>query len=681
MIPAMHRPYPVVPATALAVLATVAALAIAYLVAPLAVIVVWPVIMFLPGWALLTVLRPPIAATGLIGLAIVISVVASTHLAWWLGLAMGGYSRLTVFGVTAILLCPVLVWIARHPTVPAAAILRAVRRARSDPVPWAIAAGSGLFVGLILSVGLWRSTPTGVVAGGWNWSDLGVHLSIVQSLNAGNFPPEVPYFAGVPLTYHWFSDFHAAIIASSAEIFGVQAMVAQSAVLAAALSLLVHGLARQLLRGPQARRAAAIATALVIFGGGLGWMRLVGDLALDRGDLVSLVTNYSYDNQWYDTLGQVNWPHFNIPSVMGTGLLAHRATAAGLPIFVGGILLLVAGLPPRWRRSAGLRDRWPLILLAGGLGALLAPFHFFYFPAFLAVAAIYVLTSGRMADRATVRNALLFLTPYLLAVPFALAAMQQSQGSGALKLVAGWETAPFEDGAAAVAFFYATNLGVPFLLALIALLAPATRWRWFLAGWVAVLFIAPNIVQVSVVAFDMNKLFQAMWIAVAILAAWLVRRWPTPAIAAVLILSVPSPLLVAAWTATSDDQVLSASDLTAAQWVAQHTPQRSVFITDGWLNSLVDAAGRLRVSTYGPYVANLGYSPDERDRQVRAIYCEGSTDVAVSTMQDLDAQYVLDGARPAECDVPTAFGSDERFVEVYSGPGPKIWQLRGAVPE
>lgn len=675
----MERPHGV-PPIALAVPALVALLAIAYLVPPLAIVIIWPVLMVLPGWALLTVLRPPIEATGLIGLAIVISVVASTHLAWWIGLATGGYTRLTVFVVTAVLLSPVVIWVARRPAVPAMALRRAVRGLRGDPWPWAIAAFSGWFVAFVLFVGLWRVTPGGVVAGGWNWSDLGVHLSIVQSLNAGNFPPDVPYFAGEPLTYHWFSDFHAAILAGSADVFGVPAMVAQSAVLAVALALLAHALARQLLRGAHARRAAAVATILVVFGGGFGWIRLVGDLVLGRGDLVSLVSNYSYDNQWFDTLGQVSWPYFNIPSVMGTGLLAHRATAAGLPIFVAGVLLLVAGLPPRWRRGAGVPDRWPLILLAGLLGALLAPFHFFYFPAFLAVAGIYVLAAGRLAERATLRNAALFLGPYVLAVPFALSALQQSSGSGALKLVAGWETAPFEDGPAAVAFFYATNLGVPFLLALVALALPGTRWRWFLAGWIGVLFIAPNIVQVSVVAFDMNKLFQAMWIAVAILAAWLVRRWPTIAVAALLLVSVPSPLLVAAWTATSDEQVIDRSGLAAAAWVAANTPQRSVFVTDGWLNSFVDVAGRLRVSTYGPYVANLGYSPEARDEQVRRIYCDGSVEVAADVMEELGAHYVVDDPRPPDCAVPTDFGSDDRFVEVYPGPGPRIWQLRGAAP-
>ena len=44
-----------------------------------------------------------------------------------------------------------------------------------------------------------------------------------------------------------------------------------------------------------------------------------------------------------------------------------------------------------------------------------------------------------------------------------------------------------------------------------------------------VLFLVPNVVLVSAVEFDMNKYFQIMWIAVAILAAWLIRRWSTVA--------------------------------------------------------------------------------------------------------------------------------------------------------
>ena len=183
---------------------------------------------------------------------------------------------------------------------------------------------------------------------------------------------------------------------------------------------------------------------------------------------LELVAQNSYDNQWL-----TGWPYFRIPSVMGTGLLAHRATTAGLPIVAGAILLVVAGLPTARARLAGWRDRPLLLVLAGTLGALLAPFHFFFFPAVPLLALAWVVTGGRLVDRNAPRNAAAFLSPYLLALPFLLAPLVQAAGSGSLKLVPGWQSAPFVDGGWAVAFFYLTNLGVPFVLALVAIFVRA----------------------------------------------------------------------------------------------------------------------------------------------------------------------------------------------------------------
>ena len=64
-----------------------------------------------------------------------------------------------------------------------------------------------------------------------------------------------------------------------------------------------------------------LAVVLVVIGGGLGWIRLIADVAAGLGDPISLVTHYSYDNAWL-----TEWPYFRIPSVMGTGLLVLRCT-------------------------------------------------------------------------------------------------------------------------------------------------------------------------------------------------------------------------------------------------------------------------------------------------------------------------------------------------------------------
>ncbi len=659
-----------------ALLASVAlalALLLAWLVPALAVFVVWPLLLVVPGWVALASVRSRIDAAGRLGLAVVLSVAASTHLVHWLSQLSGGYDRGVVFGVAALLglAVPLAAWYGVGATP-----VRAVRRAAPG---LAVAAVAGAVVGIVLGAGIWRVTADGVSSGGSNWSDLGVHLSIAESLNSGgNFPPEVPYFAGEPLVYHWFADFHAAILAEAAGLFSIPAMVVQSAILAAALALLVLSLARRLLRGPLARRTAVLAAVVVIFTGGLGWIRLVGDLTVDplavgapvgAGDLAYLVSHNSYDNQWL-----TGWPYFRVPSVMGTGLLAHRATTAGLPMLVGAVLLLVAGLPTSRQRAAGWRDRPWLIGLAGLLGALLAPFHFFLFPVFPLLALAWVVAGGRLLDDRAPRNALILLAPYLVAAPFVLAPALQATGSGWLRIVAGWPSAPIVDGPAAVAFFYLTNLGIPFLLALAALFLPRVPHRGFLAAWVIGLFVIPNVVQVSVIDFDMNKYFQAMWIAVGLLAAWLMRRWPMPTVAVVLLLSLPSPLLVAAWTATSNLQVLSGPELAAARWVATNTPPDAVFVTDGWVNSLTDAAGRRRLTTFGPYVANLGYSPDARIADVVEIYCGGDPGRSAELMRRYGATHLVDGARPSPCDARVDFGTSPAFELVYDE-GPLIWRL------
>ena len=656
-----------------------AGLAAAWFLPPLAVVVVWPLLFVLPGWAIVGWVRPRMSATGRLGVAIVLSVALSAHLVYWLSVAAGGYRRETVFAAALILALPIPIGLLRGG--PIAACHQAVaawRAARHDWAAFGFALVAALYVGGVLWSGLWHATPNGIAAGGSNWSDLGVHLSIAQSLNAGNFPPDVPYFAGEPLVYHWFADFHAAIVARSAGIFAIPSFVVSSAILTGALALLVHGLGRTLLQGRSARRAALLAAVLVIFGGGLGWIRFVGDLTAGFGDPFSLVTKHSYDNSWYDAAGQVSWPFFRIPSVMGTGLLVHRATTAGLPMLAAAVLLLVTGLPSARARASGWRDRPALIGLAGLVGALLAPFHFFFFPAFLLVALGWVLIGGRLFDRDTPRNAGLLLAPFLLAVPFAVPPLLQASGSGALKLVAGWESAPFADGPWAVLFFYLANLGVPFLLAMLVLVLPRVPHRGFLAFWLIALFVVPNVVQVSVVGFDMNKLFQAVWIAVAMLAAWLIRRWPALAVAAVLLLAMPSPLLVSAWTALNREVVLGWSEVDASEWIAANTPERSVFVTNGWLNSPTDPAGRLRVLTFTPYIANLGYSPDERAAQVDSIYCSGDAGLAAQLTRSLGAAYLLDTGPPRQCE-RTVFEGSPDWTLRYDQGEVRIWQVNSAL--
>ena len=635
---------------------------VAWAVPAAAIVLVWPVLFVVPGWVLVRRIVPDLPMPGAVGAAIVTSVFLSAHVVNLVARA-DGFGRGPVL-VSAMLLAiaSLLVarlrhrWLAPLTRPSPAGILRTMRE---DAPAWIVAGATGLVVLVVLFGNGWTLGPNGWITGGWNWSDLLVHVAIGSSIAAGNFPPEVPYFAGEPLTYHWFADFHGAIVATSAGLDIIPVYFLTSALFAGVLALVVWSLA---LRLTGHRRVATIAAILVCAGGGLGWIRLIGDLVAGSSGVMDLVSNHPYDNTWAD-----GWPYFKIASIFGTGFLPHRATTLGLPGLVTAILLVVTSL-----------DRRPLgVLLAGLIAALLAPFQFFAFPATYLIVVLYVATTGAWRARTIWRDAVLFLGPAVLAAPFIVGAIARQGDAGAFRIVLGWSEARFADGPAAVVFFYLTNLGFPFVLALIAgLTSRDLPYRGFLVAWLVALFIVPNVVVVSAVEFDMNKYFQIMWIAVAILAAWLIRHWPRPVIAAVLIASALSPALIAVWHLRSTTVALSVAQEEAARWIEVNTPQRSLFVTDAFINSPVDLAGRLRITTFGPYVSNLGYDPGPREADTTAIYCGGPA-VAAERMARYGATYVLSsGGDPCSGEPSTDFGASDRFETLYDRDGVTVWRLR-----
>ena len=531
---------------------------------------------------------------------------------------------------------------------------------RRERAPFVLAAFAMLLVGTVLGANAWREIPVGWVSGGWNWSDFLVHVSIGQSIADGNFPPQVPYFAGVPLTYHWFADFHGAIAAVTAGLHVIPVFIVSSALMAGALALVAWELARHL---TGSRRAATIATLLVLVGGGMGWIRLVMDLNAGAGSVWELVRANAYDNTW-----EPGWPYFKIASILGTGLFPHRATTFGLPGLLSVLLLVRVSLG---RRPAGM-------LLAGVLAALLAPFQFYFFPATYLLVLLYAVARRAWRRRGWLRDAALFLAPIVLALPFVVGPALLQGERGSIQLVQGWGEAPFDEGAAEVLFFYATNLGLPLLLGILALVVSRPPARSFLAAWAVAFFLVPNLVVAGAVEFDMNKYFQVMGVAVAILGGWLLRRQPMLVAGLVVAFAAISPALIATWHLVSEPVTLSTAQQRAAVWIADNTPQRAVFVTDAFINSPVDYAGRLRITTFGPYAANLGYDPAPREADVRIAYCDGP-EAAAEVMSRYDATYVLSSGGIPDCadGEQTDFSTSPLFETVYDVDGVQVWRLRG----
>jgi len=639
------------------------AFVLAWFAPPVAIAVAWPFLFAIPGWLLVGRAVPRLGPAGRLGVGIVVSTYVAAHLANVVGLAAGDFDRPVALAAAAILAAASLVLaVAPLPGLappPSLDPRRALAAARSEPAPFALAAFAVLLVGSILAANAWREIPGGWVSGGWNWSDFLVHVSIGQSIVEGNFPPQVPYFAGVPLTYHWFADFHGSIAAATAGLHVIPVFIVSSALMAGALALIAWELARHL---TGSRRAATIATLLILTGGGMGWIRLVIDLEAGVGSAWELVQRFPYDNTW-----EPGSPEFKIASILGTGLFPHRATTFGLPGLLSVLLLVRVSLG---RRPAGMG-------LAGILAALLAPFHFFFFPATYLLVLLYALARRAWRRPAWLRDAALFLAPIVLALPFVVGPALLQSERGAIRFVVGWKEAPFAEGVGPVLFFYVTNLGLPLLLGLLALVVTRPPGRAFLAAWAVAFFLVPNLVVASAVEFDMNKYFQVMGIALAILGGWLLRRRPTLVVGLVLAAAAVSPFLVATWHLLSEPLVLSPAEKQAADWIADNTPPLAIFVADSYINSPVDYAGRLRVTTFGPYAANLGYDPAPRAADVTAAYCDGP-DVAADVMARYRATYVITPKYNTTCErgQPTDFSASPRFETVFDVDGVQIWRLR-----
>jgi hypothetical protein len=316
--------------------------------------------------------------------------------------------------------------------------------------------------------------------------------------------------------------------------------------------------------------------------------------------------------------------------------------------------------------------------LAGIVAALLAPFSFFAFTATYLVVGLLFVARRAWRKRTFLRDAILFAAPVVLAIPFILGSVLRQVDAGSMQLVAGWSEAPMADGIPAVVFFYLTNLGVPMVLAVAALCYRRTPSRLFLGMWLVALFLVPNVIVATAVPFDMNKYFQAMWVAVGILAAWAIHRWPRPLIVLVVAVSVLSPALVGTWHVLSDAAVLSAAQERVAHWIEANTPERSVFLTESFINTPVDLAGRLRITTFGPYVANLGYDPTAREADVTSAYCDGP-DAAAEVMRRYGATYAISYGGLLECpdgQPGTDFWSNPLFEVAHEDEGVAVFRLR-----
>lgn len=596
----------------------------------------WAAIVFgfvFPGFALLKQLRVDVPAPLFWALAVLASVLLSSHAVYWASLAFGysSFSMLVAFGVLSLLAYRLdLAWV--------------------KPDWDAVAASAGFFVLMFafFSATLWVPSANGVVVGAWNYSDYFAHLPIIESIHHGNFPPQTPFFAGAPLTYHFFVDFHSAFVSSFSGV-DVHGLVRfENALYAAVLLLAAFSLASAFLP----KKAAWLAVALFLFGGGFGYVHFFADAAADPGAALDLIQQTPYDN---------DWKFFQVPSLLGGYLSVQRPQMIGFAVLAA-VLALVLSSP---RRKAHL-------FLAGLLVGLLAPFQYFAFGAALMLLGVLFLFEFKKGVSAFGRW-LWFLPGVLLSVPFVWGALSVGREAGLLRLTPGW-LAPADPVGFVV--FYAGNLGVPFLLALGALSVTRIQGKWLLGAWVGVLFGLVNLVTLSGTQWDMAKFLAYLTLPGAVLAASFLAEQKKAVVVAAVLLSVLSPALFLGWAFQSRYVGLSNAELDAGSWIEANTPELSVFAAYPVHNSPIDSvAGRLRLTGYSGWMNNYGLPYQEREAALQVIYC-GSASESVAAAKTFGVSFVYVGSSEAAkygCTHP--FDGDGSFLKRYDAGGIRVFEV------
>jgi len=528
----------------------------------------------------------------------VFSVLVSTQLIYYMSLVFG-YSRETIlFSFLALTFVYGLVHSRKKAVYPLRNFLNVRQYSKTVLLILLLIFMLSL---LVLYRSVWFENDFGVVITGSNWQDTPLHYEIIESINNGNFPPEMPNYAGKSMSYHYFVNFHTAILE---KVYGFLPKLVPflNAGFILVFALTVYSLARD-----SGKRAATYATLIAAFGWGLSYIGLFSALASGQ---FNPSQNYIYQYGEF----------FGLPPMLDN-LLQQRPLLIGLPVFAFVLTLL---------RDMEDKNR---ILLAGIVAGLLFPFHAV---SFLCVYVAYFV-SILLNSKHFKRHYLYFLVSAVIALPF----LVSSSSSVSIVIAPLWALSFLRDNPV---LFYIANLGIPFLLSF----AFITKVKGdFLKATFIILFLIPNLVSVTPNAWDMYKFFIFAWVPIAVLSGAALARIRKRIVVVLLLLSVLTTASVITYNVGTSYQAASWDEYNLGMWIRNNTEERSVFLTYYSIHSPPTMiGGRLRVASYVNWAYGHGVPYDDiqkRFADVDSAYM-GSEDDLRQIIEKYNVTYIYVGS-------------------------------------
>lgn len=504
------------------------------------------------------------------------------------------------------------------------------------------------------------------VMAGSNWQDTPMHMSIVESLTQGNFPPQAPYFSSAPLNYYYFVDLHSAILSLFSNIFSSKIFVYTNSIFAGILCLSVYTFAYELTNRRDVSRASAF---LATFFSNYYFFEFFKNIFYG-GKIIDLLSNKSYSMEYNQIFGMAN---------MADYYLQNRPMMVGIPAFVLATTLAIYG----YRKSA-----WKPFFLAGIIVGMLIKFQFF---SIISCSLMFVLLSFFSLKKKNYilifKNLLIFFAPVILF--YTLFIFKNVNSLSFMELVKNnFYFEPWDNKKPAIwhIYFLILNLGLPFLISMFSLFFLRKKKYLFSVVLALIFIIIPYLFRFTIAGGDMLKFFYFAAIIFSITSIYFIKIIIKNKIISKLIVilivisSTFSSFLTLANSFLNKNYAYSVADYESGIWIRGNTPQKSIFVTMPTVHSApTDIGGRLRIISYinWPYSHGFNKGTDNvysRVVDVTSVYRTGDINL---TKLKYGAKYIFYGAEEKE-QFPAAeglFDNNKSLKLAYNQDGIRIYEI------
>lgn len=492
-----------------------------------------------------------------------------------------------------------------------------------------------------------------VVMSSSNWQDTAMHSGIIESISQGNFPPQAPYFSGVPLNYYYFTDFHSAIIETLHGNFFPRVLVYDNPLFAMVFVMSVFALVYEITKSRIISLFSSFAT---VFYGSLIYTTFLKDVyesevANKFVAAIQLLTNNSY---------AIEFGGFFQISPMADYFLQNRPMMIGLPAVVMVFVLSI---------YLYKEEKYDLMILPGLISAMLLKFQFFAFIVSVFVFGVaFLFHFDRKKIKLQIKSILMYLVLPTVFILFFSGATKINNQSMIKVIMENLKFSPWEEGKDAMWYlkFLVANLGMPFIvsvlvLPILVLFRKINKIDLLKIGpiLVSAVFLSsvPLICKFTIMKYDMLKFYYFSEIFLSIICFYFIfkifkNRYVSIFIGLIILLfTIPTSFTNLTNSYLNKSMAYTLSDLNAGFWIRTSTEQKSVFMDLANLHSPVtEVAGRLRVLSYINWPHSHGYNVGEdnvftRLDDIRSVYADsGDYEISKRVFEKYNIDYVYFGS-------------------------------------